>query len=337
MNIDTLNLLPDEILLYYILPNLSDDALRKLCQVNTRFKHLCHTENVRRRVFNIKVNKYKNMKDGITRAVSLGDTVLVAHLLDILGKITFNRGEKYIYKFDTPENHKQFAFGGDATTSFEEAIKNNDLDMVNVFLDSNKIPQNDYDSAFYYAVIIWKRNVVKLFMEKNKVDKSWIGVILGGAIENLDYPMVDLLLQSPDIDGERIYAAFRGIGWNLRYSITSNFYFKQSGFKTKQELETIVLKIFIRVLNDPRLDIDGDIYYDTDENFSVREQIQHILDVIQEHEKIDLLQMLLQEPKIRLAISLEMFQNLNDKYQLGLIPHKPVLIPRKNFIRRFFR
>ena len=48
MNIDTLNLLPDEILLYYILPNLSDDALLKLCQINTKFQHVCHTENVRK-------------------------------------------------------------------------------------------------------------------------------------------------------------------------------------------------------------------------------------------------------------------------------------------------
>ena len=81
MNFNQLNMLPEDILVNEVLPNLTDGELAQLCQTNIKFRRLCQQESIERRIFNAKVNKYKNMEYGIIKASLNGEEAVVDELL----------------------------------------------------------------------------------------------------------------------------------------------------------------------------------------------------------------------------------------------------------------
>ena len=93
MNVNQLISLPEDILVNEVLPNLTDGELAHLCQTDNRLRRLCQQESIERRIFNAKVNKYKNMNKGIVKAASDGEEEIVNNLVDMSTISNFDKME----------------------------------------------------------------------------------------------------------------------------------------------------------------------------------------------------------------------------------------------------
>ena len=324
MDINQLNLLPDDILINEIFPTLSTDNLIKLCQVNARFRRLCQSESTNRRLFNAKIVEYLNMKDGLVQAASKGDTAVVLNLLEM----------------DTDEDV------GDEYVAMMEAIKNGHIDIVDLFLDHgiDKYIDTAYHWALMKAVETKHIDIVKLLLDKaENVDtgfspydspvneavkngdyemlkllldspkilvKHGVYTALPTSIDRADYQAVDLLLQVNDLNPEIISNNFAEVIRIYKNTLNPKYYkYTSISEQRVQAYKTNMPKIFSRILSDPKIDIQN-----------VQKSIVSLIEIMEKYNRTDLLKQLLNEPKIKGNIEASVLKHYNDKYNLQLLP-----------------